>query len=539
MRIGVGLGVLVLASVAGAQVQDGHSAWELYMQGRAAEKDGHVAEAYLLYMEASAMEPQNKNYWLRAQAVQSRALMQVKPDLPHSADTAAAEPDTPPIHLDPATAQDEMDVRQLLPPPDLAGDEAARDFDLRGDSKKLWADVAHTFGLDCIFDSDYQPTKELTFQLKSVGFRVAMQALEVATGAFVIPLTEKLFMVAKDTTQKRNELEPMEAVEIRLPETRTPQDFQALVAAVQQSLGLEKVSWSAATNTVIIRDKISKVVPAQALFQQLIAPTAQVMIDMEFLDVSRDDTITYGIDFPSMLSLLPLTTWMNNVPSIPSSVAGLLSFGGGKTLIGIGVAMPSLVAQMSKNSGKVLFSTELRALDGQAASMHMGQRYPILTSGYFGTQGSVTAGTSGVGYVPIPSFSYEDLGLTLKLTPTLHDIDAVSMDIDAEYKVLSGTSLNGIPVIGSQVLKSKPMLKLGEWAVVAGLLNSSDAVTISGIPGLSRIPALGPLTSTHETDKNTDEVLILMRPHMVSLPPSQTSHPPIYLGTDTRPLIPL
>jgi general secretion pathway protein D len=118
-------------------------------------------------------------------------------------------------------------------------------------------------------------------------------------------------------------------------------------------------------------------------------------------------------------------------------------------------------------------------------------------------------------------------------------MDGVALDIDAEYKVLAGTSLNGIPVIGSQVLKSKPRLKLGEWAMVAGLLNASDAYTISGLAGLSQLHYVGPMFSTHEKDKSTDEVLILLRPHLLNLPPSQSIHEPIYLGSDTRPAIPL
>jgi general secretion pathway protein D len=409
------LGALVLAGVVVAQ--EGPTAWQLFEQGRQAERAGHNAEAYLLYMEASAMEPQNRTYWLRSQLVQSKALMEAKPPAPpaHAEDTAAApaEPEEPLPHFDPPSLEDEMEVRQLLPPPELAPDRQLRNFDLHGDSKKLWESVAQAYGLQCIFDSDYQPTKEFRFQLNAVDYRTTMHALEAASGSFVIPLTERMFMVAKDTPQKRTDLEPVEAVEIRLPELRTPQDLQQLIAAVQQSMGLEKVSWNTQNNTVIIKDKISKVVPAQELFEQLVHPTAQLMIDLQFLTVSRDDTITYGIDFPSLLTLTPLTTWMNNTFSVPSGVAGLLTFGGGKTLIGIGIAMPTLVAQMTKNSGKVLFSTQLRALDGQPASLHLGQRYPILTSGYFGSTGAATTGSNGIGYVPTPSFSFEDLGLTL------------------------------------------------------------------------------------------------------------------------------
>ena len=65
--------------MAGCLVADEPSAWDLYEQGRAAEKAGHMAQAYLLYSEAAAMEPNNRAYWLRSQAVRSRAALEAKP----------------------------------------------------------------------------------------------------------------------------------------------------------------------------------------------------------------------------------------------------------------------------------------------------------------------------------------------------------------------------------------------------------------------------------------------------------------------------
>jgi hypothetical protein len=510
------------------------SAFDLYEKGRDAEKAGHLAEAYLAYAQAAALEPGNRTYWQRSRSLRLRALLEAgKP--PSAADLAALPEAAAPIPQ--ASDQDRMEARQLLPSVELKAEPFLLDFDLRGDSRKLFEEVAKAYGLGCVFDGEYQAVGPMRFAVTGMNYREALYALESATASFAVPLDGKTILVAKDTPQKRVQVEPAGAIAVPLPGLVATQDFNAVVTAVQQALALEKVSFDSQENTVIIRDRISKLLPARALLEDLLLQRGEVVIEMRLLEVSRNDTIEYGIEFPNLFSLTALTTALQNQVSLPSGLGGLLRFGGGKTLIGWGIMTPQLVATMSDSLGKVLLETQLPSVEGQPASMHIGERYPIST-GTYAAVGSTGTSTGAV-FVPPPIISYEDLGLSLKVTSRLHEGGDVTLDVDAEFKLLTGETVDAIPIIQNRSVKSTLRVAAGQWAMLAGLLNPSDTTTINGLAGGSGIPYLGDFTRTKKRTKSTGEVLILLRPRVVSLPAAEFPTRTYRLGSETRPMVPL
>jgi general secretion pathway protein D len=251
--------------------------------------------------------------------------------------------------------------------------------------------------------------------------------------------------------------------------------------------------------------------------------------------VTGSKDLNYGLPLPSSFPLSSFSTFMQNVPQLAQNISGMLRFGGGAALIGVGIANLQLVASLTRSDSKLLLHANARSMDGQPATIKVGQKYPILTAGYFGP-----ASFSGPrAYMPPPSFTFEDLGLSLKATPHVHGAEEVTLTVEAEFKVLTGSSQNGIPVISNRSLKSDVTLKMGEWAVVAGLIDDEEARTIAGIAGVAGIPLIEPLTSNTTHNTSTDRVLIMLRPTLLTRPPDNSMTHVFRMGSDMRPLTPL
>jgi hypothetical protein len=514
----------------------------LSRKARKASRSGHAADAYLLYSEAAALDPKDKKLNTRMQALQSRAALQSPPVIP--ATDFVNEPDAPPVPpvfapedvFDSLTAAEYARSRQPLPPPTLKPRPGLQDFDLNGSARTVFDEVAKRFGLQTVYDGDYPASGQpVRFRIPGIDYREALHDLEALTNSFVVPLSSTLIMVAQDTPQKRNDLEQSILVAIPIPQRLSMQELTEIAQAVKLATNVDKIAVDTAQSEILIRDRISRALPAQALIEQLFSWRPEVMIDVEFLDVSDSDIINYGFNITNQFSALYLGGIMNNVASIPSSVSALLSIGGGKTLIGLSVAQAQAMFNQSISSARNLYRAQVRSVDGEPATFHVGEKYPIITQQY---AGQLAPGETNV-YAPPPSFTFEDLGLEVKVTPHIHGVDGVTLGIETTFELLAGSAVNNIPIIGRRAMNTQVRLLDGEWAVVAGLMTNSVAKTHSGFWGLSQIPLLGNLFRMNTRDKERGNVLIAIRPRLLSLPPDQIVTKALRVGSETRPYNPL
>ncbi len=162
--------------------------------------------------------------------------------------------------------------------------------------------------------------------------------------------------------------------------------------------------------------------------------------------------------------------------------------------------------------------------------MRSGTRYPIQLASYSSIIGNgntiaglTSAGTSSnlssliasaSGTVAIPQVEYQDLGLTLKATPKILRSGDVALTLDLKITSLSGTIVNGNPVLNNRAFSGVVTLKEGVGAILASELNSNESHAINGTPGLSEVPGFSDVTDKN-VNQNYATLLIILTPHIV------------------------
>jgi general secretion pathway protein D len=495
----------------------------LYKAGLKAERAGDLLHAYLLYARASTLDPANVTYAEKKTSLRLAATRSMREDL--GPDPAASDLAAPTESL---SARDMLDTK-FLPPPQLEPSHDRKTFNLKGDANAIFDQVATAYGIQVVFEADYQSPPPFTFRLDDVDAETALRALETVSNSFLVPVNPKLALVVRDTPAKRTERMPDIAVAIPIPERMTAQDATEMLQAVQQTLDIRRAVLDPGKHQIFLRGEAGKVQAAQRLLAGISKIRPQVEIDVEFLSVDKNSTLNYGMTLPFPISLVNF----EGTQTLNAAFATLRELTSYATPYAIGIAQSSVFATIARASATNLLDAQLAILDGQAATLHVGEHYPIASNQYVGS----TAGQVGTVYTPPPTITYEDLGLVLKITPSVHLDNQVTLDVDAEFKTLGATSpVSGIPIIASNKYTAKVRLQQGEWAVIAGLVQNTDSTTRAGVPGLLDVPWLGRLFANNTIAKDDSQVLVILKPHVTAMPAWDNVTPPIWIGTDTRPM---
>lgn len=493
-------------------------------QAQEAERSGDLARAWSLYTQAARLNPGDRKAVAKAASLRRAAMDGAEIRLPERQSAAEIDPSIVQRLSDAELAE----AARLLPPPTLALREGRRTVELRGAVRTVWEKLLTDCGVGSIFDGDFASTQAVSLAIGQATCKEAIHALETVSRTFLVPVAGSLALIAEDRQEKRRDQERMVAVTIPLPEPVTVAEAQEMARAVQQVFEMQRFAIDSTRRMALLRDRASKVRAAQVIFEQMVASRSQVVVDLELVQFTSTRERSIGIGLPTLTQIVNFGNWFGNRPQVSSQFTRFGTFGGGFTLFGLGLASAELFASASQSEASVVQHAEIRTTDNAPAEVHIGDRFPIIVSQFTGDTSSAAPGSTIVR--PPPQIQFEELGLQLKLTPKIHGTNEVTLQIESDFKVLTGQTLNGIPVISARRYAGQARLRSGEWAVVAGLVSTSTSSSYSGIPGLTLIPALR--RNSRSTARS--ELLLVLKPRIIDPGPAHTLTQGIWTGTESK-----
>jgi hypothetical protein len=561
---------------------------EAFDHGVKLHKKQRLEEAFVQFDEAARLNPQNVEYLAAREAVKAKLVFQHIGSgnllLLQDARLRAAAEFRAAVDLDPENqfarerlqeatreAAPVLSNAWLLPALEsteihLQPNESRATFHFSGDTHSLFTQLASAYSLRVQFD-DSVASRPVVFNVDDVDFFTALKlACRVSKTMWAALDTTQVF-IAADTPENHKRYDRMLLQTFLLPAHSSPQEATELITTMRNMFELRFVSSGQTANTVEVRGPAPAVRACARLMEQLGNPRPQVMFDIRVFQISHQLTRNIGVHIPNTFNLFNIPAaalaglggqsiqqLINQLISSGginqlgnTALSGLLSqlggqqnsifsqplatFGGGLTFMGLSLDQFSAALSVNESWVRSLENMSIRAGQGSDASFHLGERFPILNASYAPIFNSpqISAVLGNQSYIPpFPSVSYEDLGLNVKVKPTVHGDGSVTLQLEMQVRSLTGQSDNGVPVISNREYKGSITLKDGEPAFVAGEISRTDTLSMSGIPGLGAVPGLNQAMVSNSKQENQDELMIAITPHVLAN--FERTTPPIWIS---------
>lgn len=437
-------------------------------------------------------------------------------------------------------------------------------FHYRGDIRGLFDELSAAYGVSAEFDDSVTP-KPVRFYVDDVDFSTALRLACLVSGTMWVPLDAHQVFIAKDTQQNHKQFDRMALATFSVPGATSPQEVNELVSSLRTVCEFQKIT-SGQNGTVEVRAPQKTLEACTRLLHQLTNDRPQVALDLEIYQISHNFTREIGMHIPNTFNVynIPVAAIAAAVAALgggqnlqslanqlissggingagSSALSGLLAqlqnqtsgifsqplatFGNGLTFSGVSLDHITTALSLNESWARSLSRVTLRASQGNEATFHLGERYPILNASYAPVFNSsaISAVLGNQSYVPpFPSVSYEDLGLSLKAKPVIHGDNEVTLALELQVRSLTGQSSNGVPVLSNTEYHGGIRLRDGEPAVVAGEITTNDQLSMAGIPGIAEIPLLTQAATDNTRMKEEDELLIVITPHVLANPDRTT-----------------
>jgi general secretion pathway protein D len=404
--------------------------------------------------------------------------------------------------------------------------------------KEIYKAISKAYGFNVTFDSKLKDDK-LSIELNDVTAERALELVMQQANHFYKVLDEHSIIIAEDTPQNRREYEDLVIKTFFLSNAEV-KDVDKLLRSLIEA---RRLATNEQLNAITLRDTADKVAIAEKLITINDKAKAEVLVDVELLQVNSSRERDIGANLSSLS--FGLTVDLDNVtgpdgepvpqPDNAKDPSLYLTDLGNISRDDIFINIPSVVINLIKSSGEseTLAQPQLRITEGEKASLVIGDEVPIPVTAFN------SGNTGGGGVVPITSFQYKSVGIKIDVEPRVHHNREITLKLTVEVSqvgdpVSVGPGQSAV-TIGTRTINSVIRLKNGESSLLAGLLRVDRTEANSKTPLLSDIPVIGRLFTNVKTSHRTTDLILTLTPHVIRFPDiHEEDLAPVWVGTESR-----
>jgi type II secretory pathway component GspD/PulD (secretin) len=395
-------------------------------------------------------------------------------------------------------------------------------------------------GISVTFDRDFQD-RAYSIELEDVTVEEALQQIMTANQLFYKVVNPKTILVINDRTDKRQQYDEM-VVRVFYISHVDAQELSQLVNTIMRVPQMP-------VTPVIMPNKTANTITVRAtaqvadIIERIIAandkPRAEVVIDVQILEVNRARAKQYGLNLNAYaigLMFSPEVAPPNTSapptappPSPPPFNVNTISQGVSTADFYMNVPTALIRFLESDTHTKTIAKPQLRGAEGTKLTLNLGDDVPVLQT-VFGA-----AATGGFATIPQSSYTYRSVGVNVEVTPRVTYDGEIVLELVIENSTLGGSIDVGgqaAPTFGTRKVTTKLRLREGESNLLAGLLRERDRRDLRGFPGLLRLPVFKQFLSDNDQSIEQTDIVMLLTPHIVrthELTARDLS--PIYIGT--------
>ncbi len=388
--------------------------------------------------------------------------------------------------------------------------------------KEIYKALAKAFGFNVLFDPKLKDDK-ITVELNDVTPERALETVMQGAGHFYKVLDEHSIIVADDTPQNRRKYQDM-VIKTYILSNAEVKDIDKLLRSLIEA---RRLATNEQLNAITLRDTADKVAIAEKLIQTNDKAKAEVMVDVELMEVNASKIRNLGASLSTYAFNVSRTGSDEENPASVSLNGFSNIFNGNDWVVNIPSVMVNLI--QSSSDAVSLAQPQMRITEGEKGSLVIGDRQPIPVTTFN------TANTVGGNVVPLTSYQYQDVGIKIDVEPRVHHNREITLKLKVEVSQVNGYTDANYPIIGTRTINTVIRLKDGETSMLVGLYKEDKSISRTETPLLSKIPILGHLFTNDSRNKKTTDLVLTLTPHIIRFPDIEEQDlAPLWVGTESR-----